>query len=90
MFLINYLLERLINNELYNNIMNIDDLDRETQRKYGKIRSRILVFELVALLLIVPSIWILPQYIEIRHAIGITIINCLLYAIAFLKEKEII
>lgn len=70
--------------------MNIEQLNQQSKEKYGKIRSRILVFEIIALLLIIPSLWIFPHYIQIRHAIGITIINTLLYGLAFLKEKEII
>lgn len=70
--------------------MKIDDILIKEKEKYQKIKVKLLLFETLALMILIPSIWLIPQYFRIKHAIGITIINCFLYGLAILKEKQII
>lgn len=70
--------------------MNIEQLNKIEEEKYNKIRVKIVFFEIIMLIIILPAIWVFPQYVQIKHAIGITLINAILYGFAYLKQKRLV
>jgi len=89
MFLVSYLLEKLINKSLCNNIMNLEEINKLHHERYKSVKKKIFIFSIIVILLIVPACIIFPRYIQIRYLFGILMLNTMLFGVATLKQKEI-